>query len=81
MPSQKDGFLAFGNHIPKSAKCVYQLSRTEDLFEAASHLYDGLHTLDSQNIDTIHVAPLPKNSIGRAIYDRLIRASYKEKEI
>lgn len=74
-PSHNDGFLAFGKNIPNDAKIVYQLSQSADLFEAAANLFDGLHFLDSQNIHTIHVAPIPQTSIGHAIYDRLQRAA------
>ncbi len=78
-PTHHDGFLAFGNTIPKNAKIIYQLSQSGDLFEAAAHLFDGLHFLDSQNIRTIHVAPIPKTSIGYAICDRLERAASEER--
>ncbi|MFT6212286.1 MAG: L-threonylcarbamoyladenylate synthase [Alphaproteobacteria bacterium] len=74
-PAHQDGFLAFGNDIPKTAKTVYQLSKKQDLFEAAANLFDGLHFLDTQNIQQIHVAPIPNISIGHAIIDRLTRAA------
>jgi L-threonylcarbamoyladenylate synthase len=74
-PTSDDGFLAFGKNIPKSAKIVYQLSQTGDLFEAAANLFDGLHFLESQNIHAIHVSPIPQTSIGHAICDRLSRAA------
>ncbi len=74
-PSNHDGFLAFGKTIPNNAKVIYQLSQSGDLFEAASNLFDGLHFLDAQNIQAIHVAPIQQTSIGHAIYDRLQRAA------
>jgi L-threonylcarbamoyladenylate synthase len=74
-PTNHDGFLAFGKNIPKNAKIIYQLSEKSDLFEAAANLFDGLHFLETQNIHSIHVAPIPQNSIGHAIYDRLTRAA------
>lgn len=74
-PTIHDGYLAFGKHIPKNAKIVYQLSQKGDLFEAAAHLFDGLHFLESQNIHAIHVSPIPQTSIGHAICDRLLRAA------
>jgi len=74
-PTSFDGFLAFGQDMPQSAKIIYQLSSKKDLFEAAARLFDGLHFLDSQNIQAIHVAPLPQSSIGHAIHDRLNRAA------
>jgi L-threonylcarbamoyladenylate synthase len=75
-PDYNDGYLAFGEPIPKTAKIIYQLSKKQDLFEAAANLFDGLHFLDNQHIQHIHVAPIPNISIGNAIIDRLNRAAY-----
>lgn len=50
------------------------LSPSGDLVEAASHLFDHLHRLDSMG-RPIAVAPIPDHGLGRAINDRLRRAA------
>lgn len=51
------------------------LSATGDLVEAASRLFDLLHTADSSTKARIAVAPVPQDGIGAAINDRLRRAA------
>ena len=51
------------------------LSETSDLQEAAARLFDLLHAADSSAKPRIAVAPLPRNGLGEAINDRLLRAS------
>ncbi|MEM6604108.1 MAG: L-threonylcarbamoyladenylate synthase [Pseudomonadota bacterium] len=76
--TKDDGFLAFGtSNIPQNAKSIYQLSETQDLNEAASKLFSGLHMLDHCPIRHIFIAPIPYSGPGIAINDRLKRASYK----
>lgn len=53
---------------------VLNLSRSGDLVEAASHLFDHLHQLDAME-RPIAVAPVPDHGLGRAINDRLRRAA------
>lgn len=57
----------------------YNLSKSVDLLEAASNLYDMLRILDkyaiNRNIKTIAIAAIPSIGIGYAINDRLRRAS------
>jgi L-threonylcarbamoyladenylate synthase len=52
-----------------------QLSATGDLIEAAARLFDLLHEADRANAPAIGVAPIPKEGIGQAINDRLMRAA------
>lgn len=63
------------------AKGSLNLSSTGDLAEAAANLFAYLHMLDdyakANSIKRIAVAPIPNESIGLAINDRLIRASSK----
>ncbi len=54
-----------------------QLSPTEDLQEAATHLFEYLRYLDQADIDIIIAEPLPEKGLGRAINDRLRRASVR----
>ena len=52
------------------------LSKTGDLVEAAAHLYDCLHQAAASDKPRIAVAPIPQESVGRAINDRLRRAAH-----
>ena len=51
------------------------LSRSADLVEAASRLFDLLHEADASSKPRIAVAPVPEAGLGLAINDRLRRAS------
>lgn len=62
--------LGFGD-----VDCDLNLSETEDLVEAAAHLFDYLHRLDAPGARTIAVSPIPHEGLGIAINDRLSRAS------
>ncbi|RYX98782.1 L-threonylcarbamoyladenylate synthase type 1 TsaC, partial [bacterium] len=52
-----------------------QLSLTGDLDQAASELFNTLRELDKQDIDIIYTEIFPDQGIGKAINDRLNRAS------
>jgi L-threonylcarbamoyladenylate synthase len=51
------------------------LSPSGDLVEAAARLFDLLHQADASPSPRIAVAPVPNVGLGRAINDRLTRAS------
>jgi len=51
------------------------LSETGDCTEAAHNLYDYLRRLDREGVNTIAIAPIPKQGLGLAINDRLRRAA------
>lgn len=51
------------------------LSRSSDLVEAASRLFDLLHLADASDKPRIAVAPVPDEGLGAAINDRLRRAA------
>jgi L-threonylcarbamoyladenylate synthase len=51
------------------------LSKSGDLAEAASRLFDLLHVADASDKRRIAVAPLPNEGLGAAINDRLRRAA------
>ncbi len=51
------------------------LSPSGDLIEAAANLFEALHDLDSAGTSAIYAEPVPEIGIGRAIMDRLRRAS------
>jgi L-threonylcarbamoyladenylate synthase len=70
------GLLAFRR--PEEGQkfaAVEVLSPSGDLREAASNLYSALHRLDAEELDCIVAEPLPGTGLGRAIMDRLQRAS------
>ena len=54
------------------------LSATGDLVEAAARLFERLHAADRSRASLIAIAPVPDTGIGRAINDRLRRASFAE---
>lgn len=62
--------LGFGD-----VDCDLNLSESEDLVEAASHLFDYLHQLDARGARVIAVSPIPHKGLGVAINDRLSRAA------
>ena len=72
-PLSNQLYLGFGD-----MDCHLNLSVSKNLFEAAQNLYIMLKDLDETfegDYDSIAVAPLPKDGIGFAMYDRLKRAS------
>jgi L-threonylcarbamoyladenylate synthase len=71
---KKAGYLAF-QQVPKGFKVVKVLSPTGNLLEAAAHLFEALHQLDRLGLQTIYAEPVPEEGLGRAIMDRLRRAS------
>jgi L-threonylcarbamoyladenylate synthase len=76
---EKAGLLAF--KTPKTIlpfEKIEVLSPQGDLREAASNLFLCLHRLDKANLDVIYAEALPEVGLGRAIMDRLLKASQKE---
>lgn len=69
-----EALLAFGAPMPGAAATV-NLSPTRDLTEAAANLFAALRELDQPRFKTIAVMPIPENSLGAAINDRLRRAA------
>lgn len=73
---QKIGIISFNKiyeTIPKINQ--RQLSLSEDLDEAAAELFNAMRELDKNNIDIIFAQNFPNQKIGKAINDRLKRAS------
>ncbi len=56
------------------------LSREGNLVEAAANLFTHLHALDKRNCSVIIAEEMPQKGLGRAIMDRLIKASKKTDE-
>lgn len=76
-PTKKIGVLAF-NSSYKSDEIFTEiiLSKTSDLHEAASKLYDALHELDHLKLDVIIAEKLPEIGLGKSMNDRLERAAF-----
>ena len=56
---------------------VEVLSAKGDLREAAANLFSAIRRLDALNLDLIVAKPIPEIGLGRAIMDRLRRATSK----
>ena len=73
--SYKEGLIAFGKPL-EGARVSLNLSETCHLKEAAHNLFAFLHILDARDdIDSIAVQEIPEIGLGKAINDRLKRAS------
>ncbi|OHC75644.1 MAG: threonylcarbamoyl-AMP synthase [Rhodospirillales bacterium RIFCSPLOWO2_12_FULL_58_28] len=71
-----EALLAFGSEAIKGeAERVLNLSPSGDLTEAAANLFAMLHDLDNPAFHAIAVMPIPEDGLGRAINDRLRRAT------
>jgi L-threonylcarbamoyladenylate synthase len=53
------------------------LSASGDVYEAAANLFAALRRLDTTGVGTIYAQRAPHHGLGRAINDRLWRASVK----
>jgi L-threonylcarbamoyladenylate synthase len=60
---------------------IINISPSADLDEAASKLFSALHELESLGVDSIAVMPIPYDSVGKAINDRLLRAAAGSKDL
>jgi L-threonylcarbamoyladenylate synthase len=69
------GFSSYHELIPVENQIL--LSETGKMDEAARHLFGALHELDEMEIDVILVSKIPEIGLGKAIWDRLKRASAK----
>lgn len=70
-----EALIAFGPP-PPDTHTVFQLSETQNLLEAASHLFEALRAFDQiPTIRQIAVMPIPHHGLGLAINDRLNRAA------
>ena len=56
---------------------VVALSPSGDLGEAAARLFSLLHSFDARQVKVIYAERVPEEGLGRAINDRLFRASKK----
>jgi len=76
LESKKSVILYFKKHSDRHEnESNYYLSETGDLREAAARLFSVLRELDAQQIEKVYFEWLPDIGLGRAINDRLKRAS------
>lgn len=76
--TKKIGVLIFGPHNLSAPNLeIYNLSESENTFEAAMHLFDYMRKLDDSEVELIVADFLPQTGLGKAINDRLQRAAAK----
>ena len=74
---KKDGaFITFGKKF-KGGKNHYNLSKNDNLKEAANNLYKTMRKIKKRNFKSIAITQIPNIELGYAINDRLIKASNK----
>ena len=75
---KKIGLLSLKEPVdPTAFAWVEVLSPSGDLREGAANLFAALRRLDEKNLDIILAHPVPQEGLGRAINDRLFKASQK----
>ena len=74
-PGRNAAYLAFSRKPAGSFGAVKVLSPRGDLREAAACLFACLHSLERKGIGIIYAERVPARGLGRAIMDRLTRAS------
>ena len=75
-PEKKQAFIGFGKKC-KKGKNYFNLSKNGSLKEAANNLYKIMRTIKKKKFKSIAVSKIPQVGLGRAINDRLIKASNK----
>jgi len=73
---KNEAFITFGKKF-KDANNHFNLSKKNDLNEAANNFYKIMKKIKKKKYKSILVCKIPNIGIGRAINDRLIKASYK----
>ena len=71
----RDAWLTERGKAVNKEEIIRVLSETGDLLEAAACLFETLHELDNLNIFRIFAQLAPKQGLGEAINDRLIRGA------
>jgi len=75
-PEKNQAFIGFGKKF-KHGKNNFNLSKNGSLKEAANNLYKIMRKIRKKNFKSIAVTQIPNIKLGRAINDRLIKASNK----
>lgn len=75
-PQKNEAALYFGKiSPPEGFSITLNLSSKEDLNEAAKNLFNYMHYLEEKNVSGIACMLVPDKEIGKAINDKLKRAS------
>ncbi len=75
---KKIGYITFAQKVNGVlAAQQVQLSKSKNLKQAAHNIYDALITMDSKGFDIIIAEWVPDNGLGKAINERLRKASIK----
>ena len=75
-PKKNEAFITFGKKF-KDSKNYFNLSKNYNLNEAANNLYRMMRKIKKRNFKSIAVCKIPDFGIGRAINERLRKASNK----
>lgn len=73
----KAAYLSFYGEETNKYKLVEYLSKNQNLTEAAANLFTAFHTLEDSDCEYIIADQVPMIGIGKAIMDRLSKASYR----
>ncbi len=76
-PTKRIGVISFNTTYPIDKKYLKVLSAKCDLKEAAHHLFAAIRELDASDAEVIEAEKFPETFLGKAINDRLQRASVK----
>jgi L-threonylcarbamoyladenylate synthase len=79
-PVEGEAYLAFGP-TPHRGEDILNLSPKGDLIEAAANFFRMLRALDRPNVSKIAVAPIPRQGLGIALNDRLLRAAVPREHV
>ena len=75
-PKKNEAFITFGKKF-KDSQNYFNLSKNYNLNEAANNLYRMMRKIKKRNFKSIAVCKIPDFGIGRAINERLRKASNK----
>lgn len=78
---KKFGILAYEKKYLHDFEQQFILSEEGDLSEAAANLFSALRKLDTMGLEVIFAEKAPDFGLGRAINDRLKRASIKREKV
>ena len=74
----RSSYLSFARPArPPRAKYIRTLSEDGDIREAAAHFFSYLIELDRDDVDIIYAEEVPETGLGRAMMERLRKASKK----
>ena len=72
--NKNQAFIVFGKKF-EAKKNYFNLSKNGNLKEAANNLYRIMRKIKKRNFKSIAVTKIPNKGVGRAINDRLKKAS------